>query len=119
MKIRKEDANGDKVFGHSDRDFWQDAPDGVALLIQNRLRMLFGEWFIDQQDGTPWNTQVLGKYTEKTRDLAIQGRVLGSEGVLSIDQYNATLDRNTRKFMVTMTVTTNYGQTTLVVVSPI
>ena len=113
MRVRKQDANGDYVWGHQQNDFWQNAPDGVAQAIQTRLALFSGEWFLDVTDGTPWTTQVLDKYTQDQYDAAIQDRILGTTGVTQITDYSSSVNTATRTLTVSATVETQYGTTTI------
>lgn len=112
MRYRKLDANGDYTFGHSAADFLQNLPETVAQAVQTRLDLYKGEWFLDITDGTPWNTEVLGKNTQATYDAAIKSRILGTPGVKQIDSYTSTFNPGTRALTVNVTLTTIYGQTT-------
>lgn len=113
MRYRKLDADGDYTFGNQQADFYKDNPEAVAQAVMTRLRLNKGEWFIDTEDGTPWNSEVLGERTVATRDAAIKKRILGTPGVVQIDSYNSTFNAETRRFSVTATITTVYGQTTI------
>lgn len=114
MKYRKLDAHGDYSFGGGRSDFWTDVPDAPAQAVLTRLWLYEGEWFLDAREGMPWNTEVLGRYTEATRDPAIKDRVLGTQGVTGIENYSSLLDRDTRGFSGGLTVNTVYGAATLV-----
>lgn len=109
MRVRKLDANGDMTFGREQINFYKDDPVGVAQNVSTRLRLWLGEWFLNVEDGMPWLTQVIGKYTTATRDFAITQRILGTPGVLSIATYGSQLDRDTRQFDVQSSINTIYG----------
>jgi hypothetical protein len=102
-------AEGDYVFGHGKSDFWIDSPDGVAQHVVTRLRLQYGEWFLDLEEGTPWKTRVLGKHTANTRDMVIRYRTLDTQGVRNILDYSSHLDRETRGFGVNILLDTIYG----------
>jgi len=112
MRYRKQDADGDYTWGHQDGDFYRDQAEAVAQAVQTRLRLTLGEWFLDVTDGTPWNTQVLGKYTKDQYDAAITDRILGTQGVTEIVSYASSVDSQARVLTVTTTINTQYGQTT-------
>lgn len=112
MRYRKLDANGDYVIG-TGADFYQDQPEAVAQAVQTRLGLFAGEWFLDTTDGTPWRTEVLGKYTQDTYDTVVRQRILGTPGVRSITAYASTFDRAARKLTITATLDTIYGLTAL------
>jgi hypothetical protein len=113
MRYRKQDANGDYVWGHQQNDFWLNTPDGVAQAVKTRLLLFVGEWFLDVTDGTPWTTKVLDKYTKDQYDDAIQDRILGTPGVVQITSYSSSVNTSTRVLTVTASINTQYGSTTL------
>lgn len=113
MRYRKLDADGDYSFGHGPADLYRDQPEAVAQAIQTRLELFTGDWFLDTTEGTPWRQDVLGKGTTAVYDIVIQERILGTPGVLSIDAYSSTLNRDTRALTISATVTTAYGSTQL------
>lgn len=109
MRYRKLDANGDYTFGHQQADFYRDQPEAVAQAVQTRLGLFTGEWFLDTTDGTPWRTDILGKYTQGAYDAVLKDRILQTDGVKSIDAYSSSLDRNARRLTVNATISTIYG----------
>ena len=110
MRLRKIDANGDMVFGHGQADYWFNNAHGVGQLVSSRLRLWLGQWFLNVSDGTPYLTEILGKYTENTRDAVIRERIFNTEGVVDISGYNSQLERQSRDFTVHATIGTAYGQ---------
>lgn len=113
MRYRKLDANGDYTFGNQQADFLRDSPEAVAQAVSTRLKLGQGEWFLDKTEGMPWDTQVLGERTAGTRDSAVQKRILGTQGVVQIDDYQSVTDPETRKFTPTAEITTAYGTATI------
>lgn len=113
MRVRAQDANGDYKFGNSEADFLIDMPAEVAQRIRTRLFLMQGEWFLDRFDGTPYSTQILGAHTKPFYDLAIQERVLRTEGVVEIIDYSSNLNGGTRKLTVSMRVKTVFGEITV------
>lgn len=109
MRVRKLDANGDMCFGHGQKDFWRNVPEGPAQCAYTRLVFWYGEWFLDPTDGTPWNTQVLGKHTAQTRDPMIILRVSQTKGVEEVTQYSSSVNRETREFDASIVINTIYG----------
>lgn len=110
MKVRKQDANGDYVFGTT-VDFYQNEPLAVAQAVQTRLLLFSGEWFVDTTDGMPWRTDVLGKYTKEAYDTVMKQRVLGTPGVRTVLDYVSVFDGNTRQLAYSFTLDTIYGTT--------
>ena len=113
MRYRKLAADGDMIFGHGGRDFHQDSPEAVAQAVLTRLLLWRGEWFLDQSQGLPWAQLVLGKHTQGSYDLAIRSRVLDTPGVTGIAEYASSLDGESRKLSVPLTIDTRYGQARL------
>lgn len=101
---------GDYVFGHGARDFWHNTPEAPAQAVVTRLRLNQGDWFLDLTEGTPWDTQVKGKHTERTRDMVLRYRVVKTQGVKAILDYFSDLNRDTRAFAVNITIDTVYGE---------
>lgn len=113
MRQREMDANGDYVFGRNE-PFLVDSPLCVAQAIMTRLRLATGEWFLDLNEGTPYDTQILGHNTGATRDLAVRVRILETPGVSQISEYVSFVNTK-REFVVVATVDTIYGKTDLLV----
>jgi hypothetical protein len=109
MRIRRVDDQGDMRFGHAQGDYWFNAPEGVGLLVADRLMLFQGEWFADASQGTPWAAEVLGERTRDTRDLIVRTQVLNTNGVSDIDSYGSAFDPNTREWAADMTINTIYG----------
>lgn len=111
MRIRKVDPlTGDMLFGHSQADYWLNDARGVGQLVSSRLRLWLGDWFLNTDDGTPWLTRVLGKYTTDIRDATIQQRILATPNVTGITNYNSQLDPQPRAWTVHATIGTTFGQ---------
>ena len=109
MQYRKLDQDGDMVLGHGEADYLRDSPECVAQAVVTRLRLLTGEWFLDLTEGTPYVPSVLGKHTRETYDAVIRRRVLETEGVREIEEYESLFDGETRKLTVTIRLNTVYG----------
>lgn len=108
MLYRALDKNGDYQLNQ----FLKDTPDTVGQAVQTRLKLYLAEWFMDTSDGTPWYERILGHNTEY--DLEIRDRILGTEGVTEIVQYNSSLDTE-RSLSVQTTINTIYGTTTVTI----
>lgn len=113
MRYRKLSPDGDYSFGQQQADFYRNVPEAVAQAVLTRLELFTGQWFLDNQEGTPWRTDVLGKYTADVYDSVIQARILDTEGVTQIDAYSSNRNPDTRALSVTTTIDTIYGQTTI------
>lgn len=112
MRYRRLDENNDYVFGQNNQDFVSDA-DAVKQAIYTRLKLLYGEWWEDTQDGFPFFEQVAGKSATPANlqavDLLIQERIQNTEGVLQILDYVNNFNSTTRELIVYTKVNTIYG----------
>lgn len=109
MRYRKLDTDGDYVLGHGAADYHENTPECVAQAVGTRLRLLAGEWFLDLTEGMPYAPAVLGKHTRESYDFVIRRRVLETEGVTEIVEYESLFDGETRKLTVNMRINTVYG----------
>jgi hypothetical protein len=109
MRYRRQDANGDYVFGHGDADFLVNSPAAVAQAIETRLRLFLGEYFLDTTVGMPWQTAVLGYNTSLVYDAAIRNCIEETQGFLSFVSYSSTLNKATRVLTVSAVVNTLYS----------
>ena len=108
MTVRRLDENGDIVTSGVQ---FISGRDEIAQTIRTRLRLFFGEYFRDSQDGTPWFEQVLGKGSTLTnKDAVIKRRIIQTPGVLQLLTYNADYDINTRNYIVSGSVLTAFGE---------
>lgn len=113
MRYRREDADGDYTFGSGDDTWLINSPDAVAQAIKTRFNLWYGQWFLDTTTGTPWVQSVLGKQKPETYNLAIRQRILQTQGVKSITDFNTVVNTTTRRVSFTVTVDTIYGTTTV------
>jgi hypothetical protein len=113
MRYRKLDENGDMTFGSQQVDFYRDTPEAPAQAVLTRLRLWLGEWFIDTSEGTPYQQTVLGMHTSQTVEPSIRRRILGTQGVTSIESFSMERDPESRKTTISVVVNTEYGATTV------
>lgn len=115
MRYRKL-INGDYAFGQvatPNPEFWVNQPEGVAQAVQTRLNLLAGEWFLNNQTGTPFNTSILGKGTLPLYDAAIKARIANTIGVSAITAYSSSFNSVSRSIVVNVTILTSYSQQTV------
>lgn len=110
MLYRAMDQNDDYT-GFSGNSVWyNNSPQAVAQKVKTTLRLILGEWFLDNTVGVNYPGGVLGKFTGGTRDAVIRQAILGVPGVKSIQEYKSNLDGPTRVFTVTVQILTIYSQ---------
>jgi hypothetical protein len=97
------------TFGNQQADFWRDVPEAPAQAILTRLRLWLGEWFIDVTEGTPYQQAVLGMHTSATVEPAIRRRILGTQGVTTIESFDMVRDTENRVVSINAVVNTEYG----------
>jgi hypothetical protein len=113
MRYRALSSDGDFSFGRGGNNFLVNTPETVAQAVKTRLGLITGEWFLDVTEGVPYTTDVLGTGTSESYDLAIQDRVLGTEGVTEILGYVSDVNKETRALSVEIVIDTVYGQATV------
>lgn len=116
MRYRQLTADGDYKFGNGRGDFLVDNPQAVAQAVYTRLRLWSGQWFLDVEEGTPYETQVLGTNTQALYDTAIRKRILETEGVNGLVKYNSTILN--RQLSVECAIDTVFGPIPLSVSAP-
>lgn len=114
MRYRKLDESRDMTFGNHQNDFYRDVPEAPAQSVLTRLCLLSGEWYIDIAEGTPYQGGVLGKHTKASYDPILRDRILNSEGVTAILEYESIYDGDLRTLTVRAEIDTIYGPTTFV-----
>ena len=110
MRYRALSADGDYTIGRA-QQFLVDSPACVAQAVRTRLALHAGEWFLDNAEGTPYETEILGAGTAGTRDLSVKERILSTPGVSEILSYSSTV--SDRTFSVAVVISTVYGTTSL------
>jgi hypothetical protein len=114
MKYRELDENGDYTFG---RKKFLKGREAVAQAIVTRMYLLYGEWWENLEDGLPLFERILGAYggdeIRPAIDLIISDRILGTENVTEILEYESTYDTTARSYSATCTVDTAFGEVNL------
>lgn len=110
MKYRPLDSLGDYTVG---KPFLVNSPECVAQAISTRLKLWRGEWFVDTTDGTPYREEVLDKRNNRSHEIAIKQRILGTPGVTAITSFSSSFDGESRRLTISTTVDTIYGAAAL------
>jgi hypothetical protein len=111
MTVRKLDANGDLAMGQQKLLTGYSAEE-VAQNVLTRLKLFFGEWFLDVTDGTDWFGGVLGKGTRlASRESIIRRRIMLAPGCAGMTSFSLTSDPQTRQLTVTATIVSASGGT--------
>ena len=113
MRYRKLDAHGDMVFGHGSKDYYKDQVEAVTQAVLTRLMLWTKEWYLDQEEGTPYQEEILGRGTEASSLRAIQERILNTPGVRRLISFDANQDSQARHATFTIELETDYGEVTI------
>lgn len=116
MRYRKLTTDGDYSFGSGNANYYVDNAEAVGQAVITRLKLLTGEWFLNDEEGTPYSTQILGNNTASTRDLAVKNRILETPGVKKLMSYASQVVE--RAFFVQATIETIYGASVVEVAFP-
>lgn len=111
MRYRKLAPGGDYSFGNGQLDFYRDVPQAVGQAVQTRLLLWLGEWYLNIASGTLYMQGILGKKSEAQANATIQKRVISTQGVTDYQNYESTLNANTRNLTVRFDLDTIYGPT--------
>jgi hypothetical protein len=108
---RKLDENGDYTFGQ--RNAFYSETEAVAQAVITRLLHFKGEWWENLTDGTPFFQEVAGhffSYAENPSqvDLIFSERILGTQGVKEITEFDSRINTQTRTYSASITITTIY-----------
>lgn len=93
---------GDIVTNGSDQ--FLRGKESTAAGIYHRLRMFFGEYFLDITDGTPWMQSILGKAPQDVAEAALKQRIITAPDVIAITAFSFDIDRLKRYITVDCTV---------------
>jgi hypothetical protein len=114
MRYRQLSPAGDYIFGQGLANFFADSPEAVGQAIKTRLLLFAGEWFLDNTEGTPYATDILGQlYGQTAYDTAIRSRISTTPNVTEVVAYSSQLVA--RKLTVDAIVNTTFGQLRLVI----
>lgn len=95
---------------------------GIPSIVQDcrqSLRMVTGEWFLDEEQGVPWlnrpDLNVVGILGQKAPSIpalreVFRESLLAVAGVLDVTSLGVILDSVTRRLNVTFSVTTDLGE---------
>lgn len=118
MRYRMLDTNGDYVLGMGESEFLS-GPEAVAQAIVTHIKLLFGEWWEDVNQGTPLFQSILGKPGSEEhinsvdniyKAMILSTELNGEQIVYSIDKYEREYSPTTRVYKFQATVTTIYSE---------
>jgi hypothetical protein len=118
LRARRLDANHDMTFGRGRANF-ATGTEATAQRLRTAMLLVLGEWFDDVTAGVPWFPAgdsevraIMGKSADLSyAEAVLKARILGINGVQSLDSFEIELDHATRKMSATATVTDVDGNT--------
>ena len=114
MRYRKLSDSGDYLFGNGQKDFLINSPEAVAQAVETTLRLFWGEWYLNTNDGTPWLQGVFGYHSQEQADETLIQIILGVQAVQNLTNWSSTFDPTNRSYKsISGILFTIYGQTQL------
>lgn len=104
------------TFGQSALNFLVNSPAAVAQSVATRLRLWEGEWFLDLTAGTPYWQQILAQKNLGLATAAVRERIASTPFVTGISNFSVSFNGETREFVVTGVVSTDFGQAPISIV---
>ncbi|EBL3323368.1 hypothetical protein D4T62_10505 [Salmonella enterica subsp. enterica] len=115
MRTRRIDGNNDWTFG-AGRQNYATKSDAVAQKVKTRLQSFLGDWFLDQDVGIDWLTEMSSR-TQTAKILSdARSCILQTVGVSTLDAFSYDRDAKTRRLTITARYTDIYGTTNEVTV---
>lgn len=88
-----------------------DGAEAIAQRARLRLSIFRGEWFADQREGTPWFELIFPNANNPALIRSvIRDVLLGIPGIVSIDQVNIDINRETRTLSGNISATGDEGE---------
>jgi hypothetical protein len=112
MIYRRLDEYGDYTFGR--RNAFASDIEAVAQAVKTRILHFKGEWWENNIDGTPFVQEVAGQFlpthdNSAQIDLVFSERIIGTQGVTEITEFDSTVNPITRTYSAQITISTIYG----------
>lgn len=95
--------------GYDNSGFLVNSPETVAQAVLTRLRFFKSEWFLNLDDGTPYQQGALGTGKRNLIEPMLRQRILETQGVESIVSFSLLVDDEKRSANVNATINTIYG----------
>jgi hypothetical protein len=117
MKYRRLSDSGDYSFGHGDSDFAYDLEASVQA-VKTRLQLYKDSFWRDLNDGLPMYQSILASSGAADNltvvDSVLKKRILGTEGVSRIVNFDSQFDPNSRRYSFTCVIDTIYTQNVVI-----
>lgn len=116
MIYRRLDNNGDYILGQGSTQFLSQN-EAIAQALTTWIKLLYGEWWENVNDGTPLWQSILGSLGSENNlisiDNILKSRIIklqqnGVSLIKSIESFGRSFDPNTRSYKFKVTVLTIY-----------
>ena len=111
MTVRALDKETGDIVTSGDQFLYE--KEDVAQTIVTRLKLFYGEYFRNIQEGTPWTQVILAKGSSlQAKNTYIRQRIRETEEVEDILRYESDYDIDKREYTITnLQVLTSFGLT--------
>lgn len=111
MRYRALDEDGDMTIGN--KNAYIEGADAVRQAVSTRLRQLIYEWWEKIEDGVPYWQNVITTRDTKEAERIIKQRIQNTKHVLSILDFNADWNNETRSLTIRAAIQSDYGTLTI------
>lgn len=102
-------STGDLLFTNGDLSL-NSGLEAIRQCLQSRLSFFLGEWFLDIDLGVPYYQDVLKKNPDPVvLDGVFKQTILGTPGVIGLDEFDMQLDTSARLFTLKFRARTTDG----------
>ncbi len=115
MRTRRINENNDWLLG-AGRQSYVSGTEAVAQKVLTRLQSFKGNWFLNQDAGIDWLTEMELRHQQPQLESSVKSTILNTQGVKTLDAFSVSLDAKNRKFSITTRYTDIYGVTNEVTV---
>ena len=82
----------------------------VGQIIETRLRLFLGEYFLDVSEGSDWFAKVLNRQGSLAQtDALVQQRIIRTDKVIGLQRFESESDISQRSYTLSADVLTEYG----------
>lgn len=109
MRVRRLDKDMDFSFGGNENDFYVDSLNAVAQSIYTRLKLLRGEFYLNEEEGVPLPQQFNIENSLLAIEEFYKQRILATNGVVSLESIKVSKDEENRVVTINYIVKSKYG----------
>lgn len=110
MKYRRQDKNGDYVFGHNKNDYVSGNL-AVAYAIKSKILLFYGEWWEDVGLGIPMFQSILGQARsdalKNSMQMMLIDRIKEVDEVVAVNKVDISMLNRTMTCNVSITTNVN------------